>query len=1552
MDSADSTLRDQVLQLPSAQRAAVVERLALARRLPRLEPVHPKRDAPFLHPLSFAQERLWVLEQLDPSRHAFNSRLALQLTGDLDVPALRASLRSILARHTALRARFLLVGDTPFQEILPADSMHLTCVELGEALPADRDGEAERLLRADTRRPFDLSAGLLIRGILVRLEGRDHLLIINVHHIAADGYSLSIFARELSILYEAYSSGRRPTLQTLPLQYTDFARWERERLRGRYLEGHIEFWREQLRNCPVVQLPSGDLPDRLPGGAVEEFTLDTAASEALVRLAQDSGLSLFMLLLAIFAVFLSRYSGLRDIVVGTIVQNRRHPDLEGVIGLFTNVLPLRVPVHPNHRFREHLRAVRELALQAYAHQDVPFERIVEEVKAARNGVQQPFTDVMLSILAEISALRMGELSIKLFPDAAGLPRYEFFLVMGKTAQGLAGYLHYRTDKYAPAVISQMMRHWCTLLNEVAANPERRLKDFPMLTARESNQIASRRNRTRQPFPQQLTVTDLVELVAERSPDRLAIQCGTHHISYGELIRRSANIARSLRILGVDTDVPVALSLERSIDMVLAMLAVLKSGGAYVPLDTDHPAKRSAFILQDSQVRLVLTSPALRARVESLSGARCLTLEDLGKGEPGPKPQERNGARPASAAYIIYTSGSTGNPKGAVVTHRSLTNMVAALGELLGLNPEDAVAALATTTFDISTVELLLPLTLGASVVLAKSLIGRDPEELHDLFARRPLTVAQATPSGWRLLLSAGAVPHRHMRLIVGGERLARDLAADLSESGAEVWNGYGPTEATVYSTFSKVSAHDEAPPIGKPVANVRVLVLDEDMRIVPDGVTGELYVGGEGVSRGYWRRPDLTAERFVPDPLSEIPGARLYRTGDLARWRHDDQLEFLGRVDTQIKLRGYRIETDEIAAIVRSYPGIQDCVVVARETGTEPELVTYVVGEVDRAALRRHLQSYLPDYMVPSLFMQLPALPLLPSGKVDRRALPVPDRQSGQPTLAPATPIEFQLAEMWKNVLGVPSVGADENFFELGGNSLLAVKMIVRARDAFGVEVPFRALFETQTIQGLAARIEGLHHSGLGYSPPIVKRGARPTDIPLSFAQERLWIADQVAPGNPVYTLAGAVALEGRVDVNALLSSLREVVRRHEALRTAFPQRNGRPVQAIQAAVTASIELVTTFDLLSENDREERSIAYLDAEASKPFDLAHGPLFRARVIRVRDDLYFLMLAMHHMVVDGWSLALITREISLVYAAFVDSLPSPLAEPPLQFADYSLCQREWIQGPVLDRHRQYWSVALRQPRAFEFPPDRLRPRVATFRGDKIAFKIAPALSAELRQLSNREKVTLFVLLLAAWKAVLHHHTGATDILIGAPVANRGWRNSENIVGCFMNTLLLRTAVTGVLSFRELVHRVADVYADAFEFQELPYERMLDSGLPAFPDAPGNLLRSMFVFHNEARADLSFGAIKVTPILLKQRTAKVDLTIDIWEEAGAFAAVIEYSADLYDRLSISRLGEDFAALLGRLVANPDSRLEELDPVLADAGISSLRGSFAEFDQVPLL
>ncbi len=1472
-------------------------------------------------PLSFPQSRLWFLDQLDPGSATYNIPFPLRLEGPLDAGLLAAVLGEIVRRHEALRTTFAAgeLGE-PYQVIAPVAVAAVPSIDLAALPAAPRQAEAARLAGEDAARPFDLAAGPVLRFALLRLAAAEHLLLLTVHHIAFDGWSVNVLLGELAALYEAGAAGRPSPLPEPPVQYADFAVWQRRELAGGALAGHLGYWRRRLAGAPTVL----ELPADRPRPAAQSFrgAMRAAAvpvpGAALRALARRERATPFMLHLAAFAGLLQRLTGRDDLLVGTPIANREQVEIEGLIGFFVNTLVLRAELGGDPDFGELLRRTRDTALGAYAHQDLPFDALVDELRPERDPSRSPLVQVML-VLAETGELPHPP-GLRLTAAEHGLHPARFDLTLSIFDRGdeVVAVAEYATDLFDPATMERLLAHFGILLGGAAAESGSsvRLSDLPLFAPAERHQMLAEWGDTAARLPAGDSVLDLFAARARRAPESVAVVHGGPRLSYGELAAAANGLGRHLRALGVGPEVAVAVAAERSIDMVVGLLGVLAAGGAYVPLDPAYPRERLAFMLEDCGAPVLVTQSRLLPSLPAFTGQ--VVLLDGNYPAEGSKPLTDT-VELDSLAYVIYTSGSTGRPKGVQVAHRGLVNLTLAQIELFDLRPGRRALQYASFSFDASVSEIFTALVSGAELHLA----DRDDLLPGPGFARlireRGITTATLTPS--TLAAFEAAVPGDRLdsisTLVVAGEACPPELAARWSP-GRRFLNAYGPTEDTVCAS-AELGFPRGAPTLGYAIANTRLLVLDAALLPVPAGVEGEIAIAGVGLARGYLGRPDLTAERFVPDPSSFALGGRAYRTGDRGRFLADGRLEFLGRVDHQIKVRGFRIEPGEIEAALLRLPELREAVVMAREdVPGDRRLVAYVVAALPGegaspvpAEIRRALLAGLPEHMVPSAVVVLPALPLTPNGKLDRKALPPPGQDAPgleRPFVAPGGAVEEVVAGIWCAVLGVERVSADDLFFDLGGHSLLATQVISRLRAAFDVDLPVRALFEAPTVARLAARVEALRAGERGIAaPPITPVPRDGKGLPLSFAQSRLWLLDRLEPGSPLYLMPQAMALSGALDRPALEAALAGILRRHEVLRTRFADVAGEPVQLVEPAGGFTLPLID-LGALPAVRRGAEAEALTAAEAARPFDLAVPPLLRAYLLRLEPEEHQLLLTLHHIASDGWAQAILVRELTALYAA------SWLPEPTLQYADFAAWQRSWLSGETLAAELDYWRRRLAgAPDVLELPTDRPRAAVRGTRGAETGLVLGPAAAGDLARLARQEGVTLFMLLLAAFDVLLCRYSRQEEILVGSPIANRNRAETEGLLGFFVNTLVLRADLTGGPDFRELLRRTREVTLEAYEHQDVPFERLVEELHPDRSLSHTPLFQVMLALQNAPEEVLELPRLTVRQLPAPSVTAKFDLTLFVEERRGELRLGLEYAADLFLPTTMERLLAHFARLL---------------------------------------
>ena len=1985
----------RIANLPLQKRRALELLLKKRGAAAEAEQLIPRRGEVDSIPLSFPQQRAWFLDQLEPGNASYNLPIDFRLDGLLSLAALEQSVSEINRRHEVLRTSFAARDGRPVQVISAAEELRVPVVDLGWLSEAVREREAARLAREEARRPFDLERDPLSRFVVVRLGARESMLLHTIHHIVSDGWSIaSVFLKELATLYQNFRAGSPSQLPELPIQYADFAIWQRRQLQGEVLEAHLDYWRKQLANAPTLL----EVPTDRPRPAVQNFSSALewfrAGEELTGKLRALGGAertSLYTVLLAGLQALLYRYAGQEEISVGSFIANRNHRQVEGLIGFFINTLVLCTNLGGNPTFRELLGRAREVAIGAYAHQDLPFESLLEELRPERSLSHTPLFQVML-VLQNMPrhTVELPQLVIRqplLEPKTRA--NFDLTLMLWELDEALTGVAIYNTDLFDASTVTRMLGHYLTALEAAAANPDQPVSTLPLLGEAERHQLLVEWGDTATASPRGECVHELFEAQARRTPDAVALVFDEEHLTYRALNERANQVARRLQALGVGPGVLVGICLERTVELLVALLGTLKAGAVFVPFDPSHPPERLAFMLEDTRAPVLLTSARLLERLP-VCGAQTVCM-DAGREPFDGESRENivNPSTPEHPAYVIYTSGSTGKPKGVIIQHRALATYTRTACVEYAIGPGDRVLQFASISFDASLEEIFPCLSRGATLVLRTETMLDSASVFVQKCRDWQLTLLDLPTAYWHELTAqlrtmAPAFPASLRLVILGGEKaLAEHLEEWHRRVGRRVRlvNTYGPTETTIVATMCELSGPEQAAaawrevPIGRAVSNVRTYLLDPHLQPVPLGVTGELHIGGADVALGYLNRPELTAEKFIPHPFGEEPGARVYKTGDLARHLTSGQIEFLGRRDHQAKIRGYRIELGEVEAALNQHPRVQEAAVLAREdTPGNRRLVAYVVPDPHRQqpgeqaeqarwddeqvsqwrevydegiykdispqtparqdptfntagwnssytglpipneemrewveqtvarvlalkprrvleigcgtglllfriaphcslyrgtdfspvalqylrsqldasgaewpqvslsrqeaddfaevephtfdtvilnsviqyfphieylvrviegavravrpggkiflgdvrslplleafhaavelhqapaalpaesfrrrvkkrvaeereliidpsffnALKRHLpqlgdveirlkrgrhhneltrfrydvilhvedeappapnvmwmdwqerkltpadirrlivetepellgltgvpnarlstesrivellngdewwktagdlrdaaraadgagidpeelwelsralpyhvevrsspsggakfydvffkrrtaagsgssngaippfnldgagaepwslyannplhamsskrlltelrnflEQQLPSYMVPSAFVVLDSLPLTPNGKVDRRALPAPDQarpELAEAYVAPRTPVEEALCSVWVEVLGVGRVGIHDNFFELGGHSLLATQAASRVRDALRVEVPLRWLFEAPSVAVLAPRVESMLKGGAAPPPPVVRAARGEGEgAALSFAQQRLWFLNQLEPQSPAYNIHAGVRLRGALNVAALGQSLGEVARRHESLRTVFVTTGaGEPAQLVMPASGAGLRAVDLRGLGGER-REAVCRGLAAEEAGRPFDLARGPMLRATLVRLGEREHVLLLTMHHVASDAWSVGILIQEVATLYQTFSRGVPSPLPELAVQYADFAAWQRDWLQGGALETQLAYWKRQLRgAPPLLELPTDRPRPARPTFRGASHPFVLPAALTEALRAFSQREGVTLFMTLLAAYQTLLYRYTSQDDIVVGADVANRNRTETEGLIGFFINMLVLRTDLSGNPSFRELLRRVRKMTVEAYEHQDLPFEKLVEHLQPERSLSHSPLFQVVFDFFNIPSNTPTQGSelpgLTLSPIVPDRVLVRFDLSLFMSDGPDGLGGSWKYSTDLFDAPRVERMHKHFETLLHSVTVRPDARLNALDMLTED-------------------
>ena len=1525
-------------------------------------------------PLSFAQQRLWFLDQFHPQSCVYNIPGAVRIRGPLDITSLERSLNEIIRRHEALRTIFTTRNGIPVQVVSASLNLPVAVVNLVGRPKDEREIEAHRLIGEDIQRPFDLTQGPLLRPIVFQLADDDCIFSYTMHHIVSDAWSQTIFLQELSLLYEAFVTEKPSPLPAPPFQYADYAVWQRQWMQDERLGNQLAYWKEQLSNVPALQLPT-DHPR--PGvqsfrGAKQSLTLPRTLSDQLHKLSRKEEATLFMTLLAAFHVLLHRYTGQDDVTVGSPIAGRSRFEIEGVMGFFVNTLVFRTDFSGNPRFLEVLKQVKDVALDAYAHQDVPFEKLVEILQPGRDLSTSPLFQVLFVLQSkEQQVLALPGLTSSPIDIDTATAKFDLTLSLKETENGLTGHIEYSTDLFDAATIERMLGHYRTVLEGMVKNPEQQISQFEILTEVERQRLLIEWNDTERDYSRDKCLHELFAAQVERTPEAVAVVFEDQQLTYRELHTRANQLAHYLQKLGVGAETLVGICIERSWEIIVGLLGVLKAGGAYVPLDPRAPTARLAFLLQDARLSVIVTQERLRTRAQQLAvgdqhaevsdrtqdsffmtqhSTVCIDSDwEVISQEPETTPD--CAITTENLAYVIYTSGSTGKPKGVLIEHQQILNYVQGIQETYGLMPSSSYAMVQPLSVDSSQTVIFPPLISGGVLHIVSEARALDAQAFTDYFACCEIDLLKIAPSHLAALLQASAhadqLLPRHW-LIIGGEASRRDwVEGFLATAQCTIFNHYGPTEATVGMLTYRVpkDTNSEAAstiPIGRPLPNTQAYVLDSYLQPVPIGIAGELYISGSCLARGYLNRPELNAEKFIPHPFKMELGARLYKTGDLVRYRPDGNIEFLGRTDHQVKIRGFRVEPAEIEAVLSDHPALHTAVVLARENVSgDKRLVAYLVApdrqETTVSELRQFLKTRLPDYMMPTSFVWLSALPLTPHGKVDLSALPMPAESTPEPGRAlvePRTTTEELLATIWAEVLKLEKIGIHDNFFDLGGHSLLAAQLISRIRDTFRLELPLRSVFEAPTIAGLAEQIGSARKRETRIRALPILHESLDKEYPLSFSQERFWFLEQLEPNNAAYKSISGFHFTGPLDIEALEKSLAEIVRRHESLRTTFHESQGGLIQLVSEQWPFRLKVI---DQRQEPavDLDTQTQELFENEQRQPFDLSTDLLLRGTLLRLSDSEHVLVISGHHIAWDHWSIKVFFHELEVLYQAFATTKPSPLAELPIQYKHYALWQRKKFHGTEFDNSLAYWREQLANaPASLPLPVDHPHKPLNNRRGLRQVLVLPKELRSALESFSKEANVTLFMTILATFQTLLHKMTGEDDIVVGTPVAGRERSETEGLIGLFLNSLALRTTLSGNPTFRELLARVREVVLGAYDHQELPFEKLV-AALQPERDLQRTPLFQVFInMYNFKEAGLELEGLSVRPLAgFGETPLQFDLEFSVREYEDGTHLIFAYDSNLFEAATIQRLLGHVHVLLEGIAANPDHRISEL-PTLTRA------------------
>jgi amino acid adenylation domain-containing protein len=1492
-----------------------------------------------VYPLVPLQRGLLFNSLYSPGSGVYGQQLRMTISGPLDPAIMRKAWEKIIERHSSLRTSFIWERqEEPVQAVRRRVKLPWQELDWRPFSGAEQREKLEAFLRADREKGFDFTRGPLLRITLIRTGDQAYELTATSHHIILDGWSNFIVVKELiSLVRSLHEDKENDGLAGRPPAYRDYIRWVQQQ-NPALAES---FWRKSLQGITEPTLIPGMQPGHVHGDATRqrscELRLEPQVRERLQEFATTCGVTLTTVLAGAWALLLGCCNNREDIIFGLTVHGRplSLPGVEEMVGLFINTLPFRTAVHPESNLSDWLQDFQFhlLELQEHAYSD-----LVKVHQWSDIGPGRPlFESIFVFDNYPKERATSADTNKFLFQNVHSIDTGSFPLaIIAGADEGLCLGMTYDSTRIDELYAKRLLYRYGAVLERIQQSPVQKLWEITALSHDESAQLAGENNKTHRDFGRPICLHQMFERQSAASPEAIALTLGEQQWTYRDVNERANRLALHLRRNGVRPEHRVGVYLESSADTVLAILAVLKAGGAYVPLDAGYPQQILNHMVSDAGVQIVITEKKLSANLPwGVAGLVELGTEeneiDVESGD-----NSSADVSPANLAYVIYTSGSTGLPKGVAVTHCNAFGVIQWFIHAFSVSSSDRMLLGVSTSFDPSVAQIFSALCSGAELVCMKP-APHDAPYILSIIEKKQVTVMDFPPSVLSLLLS-DAKPEQFRsvrRVLAGGEPTPSNLLSRLfSKLPVPFSNLYGPTETCINASCWTCTAHSFAPPvsIGRPIANAKIGLLDRCLQPVPVGVQGEIFIGGAGVSRGYLNRPELTAEKFIPDPYCSTRGGRLYRTGDLARYLDDGNIEFLGRVDSQVKIRGVRIELGQVEAAAREHSAVREAAIVVRENrDNEPLLAAYVSTRqplLDRE-LKAFLKTRLAQPMVPSIIMFLDQLPRLPNGKVNQKLLPAIDLESGGKTQrAPRNEWEGLLATIWANVLSRDRVSVDDNFFALGGHSLTAIRIASKVQEAFGIEFPIRLLFEKPTIAELCEAVQACAQRVPTRGFAAVSPRSHDSRVPMSFAQQRLWFLDRLAPAEPFYNLPEALRLRGTLDLAALDAALAEVLRRHSVLRTTFGVEEGELVQVISDGDTPRLQVVDLAELKPEQrDTEAKRLA--EQQARRPFDLEQGPLLRSELLKLDDEDHVLLLTFHHIVADGWSVSIVGKELSALYGAFHHGAPSPLDELAIQYADFAVWQQERFTGAMLDQKLDYWKKQLAGASGvLEIQTDLPRPATQSFHGASCEFNLSVETARLLKRLGLQESATSFMMLLAAFNVLLYRYSGQADILVGAPVSGRDYPELENLVGLFVNTIVLRTDLSGEPGFRELLSRVRSTTIGAYSNQEIPFEKVIEEVNPARDLSRSPLFQVMFSFQQGGpQAARDFGNLQMSPFGVNAGTSKFDLELLITETDQGFDGILEYNTDLFLPETIAAMVRHFRNILEQGARHPDCPVSRL-------------------------
>jgi amino acid adenylation domain-containing protein/FkbH-like protein len=1528
-------------------------------------------------PMSFAQQRLWLLDQIDGGSQQYNMPASMLLCGSVNIQAIESAFTTIIQRHQTLRTVFIDVDDTHVQYIQEHRTFELIIHDFSQLASAIKNEEIHSTESSFFLQPFDLANNLLLRACLIKLSDTEYSLLVSLHHIASDGWSMGLLVKEFSALYQAFVQGRASSLPKLEIQYTDYAHWQRDWSQTPEFTEQLSYWEQQLKGGPVVHnLPLDANRPAKQGyaGKLYSSTINQLTTSALTDFCKNNNATMFMSLYSVFALLIARYSNEEDITIGSPIANREQAEVKSLIGFFVNNLVLRSDFSVPINFNELLKSSKKMLLDAYKNQQIPFEHIVEQLKPERNLSHSPLFQIMIIFQNnELEPLELPGVSLKYNQVEHQIAKYELTLNISESNEGLLLDWEYNTDIFSENTIIRFAKHFASLMTALLAQPHRNVLDIELISPQEHQQAVIDINTNHQGFPDDSCIHELIEQQAKLTPHHVAIAFDGVVLTYKELNEQANQLAHYLVLKKkVTVDTLVGLCVKRSPRMIIALLAILKSGAAYLPLDSHYPLSRLQYMIDDSEVKTLLTEQSVAAKLNF----KDIDIVELDQqaiiDEINVQPRlnvvfYHAHLKTHKLAYVIYTSGSTGQPKGVMIEHQPLVNFIYSMQSTLSFHSQDVLLTVTSISFDIHTLEIFLPLISGGTIVVATEDDSSSPADLATLIKEQKITFMQATPSTWSLLIADGWQPHQTMKMLSGGEAISQHLKNSLLANGqGALWNMYGPTETCVWSSLQQLFV-DQDITIGQAIANTSFYILDKNNKLLPEGIAGELHIGGIGLARGYLKQPQLTADKFINSPFYQkgettnyCNSERLYKTGDLVRRLPNGDLTILGRIDHQVKIRGFRIELGEIEHHLSLQKQVSDAIVIAQEKPENNQLVAYIVTDKAKELcgddtktkqcrydfienIRHDLIHNLPDYMVPVSFVFLDEFPLTPNGKIDRIALSSLQSSTQQKAYkAPKNDIEKALCDIWQDVLALEHVGTDDNFFELGGHSLLAIQVIAKVGHKLHLKLNVTDVFTHQSIGLLADRLKTAEQSIL----PALTKAKEKSAWPLSYAQKQFWLAEQVRGVSSTYNMPVALELTGKVEAQLIEQVYRRLVKKHASFRTGFyTTSDGEPKQKIYHV--DDLDLSISIGNISATEVNQVIINH----AEQVFDLAKPPLIRLAIFVVDSARHILLINMHHIISDGWSIGVMMNEFTELYAAAKKNELSKLPNCEIEYTDYCIWQQNCFQpmnNPEREKMLDYWvNILAEAPRNLSLPVDYIdqKDSFKKIYQSSISLKESQALSA----LSRKNNGTLFSVLLTGLNVLLAKWTGDKDIVIGSVVSGRNDESLAHIIGCFINTIVLRSILRDDQTLADIYLETSTTVLNGLTNQELPIELLIEKLNPTRDGSKGLFNNVSLRLQNTPSRVFTIDGAAINVIEPEGLSAQtqLDLMFEAIETDQGLAINVEYDSHMFSAETIALLTENYVDVLKALVANKECTLADVQlskPLLQQ--ISRSQQLFPEF------